>query len=379
MKRFLFALAASAVLALVCTTVTWADDDDRRPRISIISATVSADQSTLFVTGTGFGSAPLVALDAMLLGGVRVNANGTALTANMPALPPGSYQLLVQSRSLRRHHDDDDDDDGKRVASFVLTVGAMGAKGEKGEKGEKGDIGPTGPRGPAGPAGPQGPAGPTGPQGPAGPMGPQGPAGPAGPQGPVGMPGPQGPQGATGPAGPQGPQGPAGPGLTFTFGPAVSSNTVGSNGGSPFGLIACPADQVAVGVVVRAGNDMDAFGLKCAPIASIRFGFGGVGATTGSVTDTSLAGNPAGGARSDLTCPAGFAVTGAFGTFTGSINALAAHCTRIGGGGSSDTAFGGTPRPAGTAYDGVCPAGTAVTGFSGRSGLLVDQLTFRCQ
>jgi len=159
----------------------------------------------------------------------------------------------------------------------------------------------------------------------------------------------------------------------------VSSNTVGGNGGSPFGLIACPADQLAVGVIVRAGNDMDAFGLKCAPIASVRLGFGGVGATTGAMTDTALAGNPGGGARSDLVCPAGFAVTGVFGTFTGSINALAAHCMRIGGGGSSDTAFGGTPRPGGTAYDGLCPGGTAVTGFSGRAGLLVDQLTLRCQ
>ena len=53
------------------------------------------------MTGTGFGQNPLVALDGMLLGGVRVNARGTALTANMPALPPGSYELLVQNRSRR--------------------------------------------------------------------------------------------------------------------------------------------------------------------------------------------------------------------------------------------------------------------------------------
>src|SRR5258706_783582 len=104
-------------------------------------------------------------------------------------------------------------------------------------------------------------------------------------------------------------------------------------------------------------------GLKCAPIASIRLGFGGLGPTTGGVTDTGLAGNSGGGARSDLLWPPGFAVTGALGSFTGSINALAGHCARIGGGGTSDTAYGGTPRPDGTAYDGLCPAGTAVTGF----------------
>src|SRR5262249_39765394 len=152
-----------------------------------------ADQSTLFVTGAGFGAAPLVTLDAMLLGGVTVNADGTALTATMPALPPGSYQLLVQSRRPRR----DDDDDGKKVASFVLTVGAAGPKGATGATGA---------------------------------------TGPTGPQGLIGIPGATGATGATGPTGPQGP---AGAGLTFTFGPAVSSNTVGGTGGSPFALIAC--------------------------------------------------------------------------------------------------------------------------------------------
>jgi hypothetical protein len=77
-------------------------------------------------------------------------------------------------------------------------------------------------------------------------------------------------------------------------------------------------------------------------------------------------------------CPAGFAVTGIFGTFTGSINALAAHCTRIGGGASTNTAAGGTFRGSPN-YDGLCPDGTAATGFFGRSGGLVDQLTLRCQ
>ena len=370
MKRLLFTLAASVAVTVMAAGSAFARDDDRDDRrtdATIVSATVSADQSTLFVSGAGFGSAPAVALDGMLLGGVRVNANGTELTANMPALPPGSYQLLVQRRQRdRKGHEDDE-----QLASFVLTVGAAGPKGDKGDKGE---TGATGPQGPIGLTGPQGPIGPTGPQGPIGLTGPQGPVGPTGPQGPMGL------TGAQGPTGPQGPPGPAGAGLTFTLGPAVASNTVGGNGGSPFGLVACPANQLAVGVVVRAGNDMDAFGLKCAPVTSVGVGFGGVSATTGAVTNTALAGNAGGGTQSDLLCPAGFAVTGVFGTFTGSINALAAHCGRIGGrDGSSDTGFGGTPRPGGTQYDGQCPAGTAATGFSGRAGVLVDQLTLRCQ
>ena len=74
-------------------------------------------------------------------------------------------------------------------------------------------------------------------------------------------------------------------------------------------------------------------------------------------------------------------MTGVFGTFTGSINALALHCGRIGSGGAADTAFGGTPRfpPSGNNFDTSCPAGKAATGFTGRSGLLVDALSMRCQ
>ena len=45
----------------------------------------------------------------------------------------------------------------------------------------------------------------------------------------------------------------------------------------------------------------------------------------------------------------------------------------------ADTAFGGTPRSDGTAFDGLCPAGKVATGFMGRSGALIDQLTLRCQ
>jgi hypothetical protein len=119
--------------------------------------------------------------------------------------------------------------------------------------------------------------------------------------------------------------------------------------------------------------------LKCAEITEVTFTFAGIGAKTGVVTDTFLQGNPAGGAPVDLLCPAGFAVNGVNGTFTGSINAVRAHCIRIGGGGDENTAFGGTPRAGGTPYSAQCPAGKVVTGFMGRSGLLVDQLTLQCQ
>jgi hypothetical protein len=122
---------------------------------------------------------------------------------------------------------------------------------------------------------------------------------------------------------------------------------------------------------------MDAFGLTCAAVTNVSFGMGGVNAQTGPATSTALAGNPNGGSFFPLGCPAGFAVVGIFGTFTGSINALAAHCARIGGGGLFDTPAGGTFRGAPN-FDVSCPAGKAVTGFGGRSGLLVDALQLRC-
>jgi hypothetical protein len=137
---------------------------------------------------------------------------------------------------------------------------------------------------------------------------------------------------------------------------------------------------VAVGALDRAGDDNDAFSLECAPVTSFSVGITGIIATTGATTQTAYAGNAAGGSPFPLMCPAGYAVTGVFGTFTGSINALALHCARIGGGNSSfDTSFGGTPEPSGTFFDTSCPVGKAVTGFTGKSGLLVDSLSMRCQ
>ena len=219
----------------------------------------------------------------------------------------------------------------------------------------------------------------TGAQGPEGPAGPQGPAGPAGP---AGAQGPAGPAGPAGPEGPAGPQGPQGEGFTFAFGPVVLSPPAGGTGGNPFGPHTCPANQVAVGFIVRAGNDVDAVTMKCAPVTSFAVSVAGIRATTGTVTLTATAGNPTGGTPNDLSCAAGSVVTAVEGTFTGSLNAMRARCTPIGGGPDNFTPFAGTPRPSGTAFTSACPNGaaaTAATGFQGRAGLLVDQIRLRCQ
>lgn len=183
---------------------TRARADERTPLIT--SATVSVDQTTLFITGAGFGARPpAVWLDGMALGGVSVNAMGTALTATMPALGPGSYLLTV----VRQRREDDEG------ASFVLTVGAVGAKGATGPTGPKGDTGPTGLAGPStqgltGPTGAQGVKGDTGVAGAQGPQGAKGDTGATGASGPTGPLGPQGVPGSIGPQGPAGVPGPAG-------------------------------------------------------------------------------------------------------------------------------------------------------------------------
>ncbi len=256
MKTFLRGCAltiATTIAASVTVSVVRADGHGQAT--AIVDASVSADQSMLLVRGTGFGSAPAVYLDGMLLGGIAVNASGTQVTAIMPALQPGSYLLMVQRNRMRR----DDDDDGARVASFVLAVGAVGPNGEKGDKGDKGDQGDKGDKGDQGIQGVKGDQGLQGIQGVKGDKGDQG------IQGIQGIPGVPGAPGQPGAKGDKGDPGAPGAGLTFALDGDTFLPEVGGGGGSPFSFRACPSGQLAVGVIVRAGNDMDAFGLSCAP------------------------------------------------------------------------------------------------------------------
>ena len=126
----------TGVFALVVLgTVATVSADTRRP-LAVVSAEVSATGTTLFVTGANFGRTPEVKLGGMSLAGVVVDASGTHLTANLPALPPGSYKLVV-SRPYSWPYDDD-------VARLTVAIGATGPKGETGSMGEKGDPGPQG-------------------------------------------------------------------------------------------------------------------------------------------------------------------------------------------------------------------------------------------
>lgn len=115
--------------------------------VTINSAVPNYTTNQLTITGVGFGTSPIVKLNATAL--TLVSHSTTQIVANLPtSIGAGSYLLVVNA--------------GTTSGVFNLSLGLDG---------------PQGPQGPAGPQGAQGPQGPTGATGPQGPQGPQGPAG----------------------------------------------------------------------------------------------------------------------------------------------------------------------------------------------------------
>jgi hypothetical protein len=109
------------------------------------SAIINSTTKQITIAGSSLlpaSGSPVVYLDGELL--TLISSSSTQIVATMPALPAGSFRLLV----------------GAGV--FDVTNGAVGPAGAQGP------AGATGPAGPQGATGAAGPAGPTGPQGPAG-------------------------------------------------------------------------------------------------------------------------------------------------------------------------------------------------------------------
>jgi hypothetical protein len=158
------------VLSLL-TLIATAGSASAQTALSIKDTLPINGQTQLRIDGANMCVAPTVTLAGTALS--VASASTTQVVANLPALTPGSYYLVVSCGPQ-----------AGRTANFSAAIGAIG---------------------PQGPMGPQGAVGPAGPQGPVGPIGPQGPAGSVGPQGPPGEVGPQGETGATGATGPEGP------------------------------------------------------------------------------------------------------------------------------------------------------------------------------
>lgn len=147
------------------------------PQVVVTAAAADTSQSLLFVAGQGFTPSAVVFLGGQPLGGVVVNAQGTALSALLPpGVPPGSYALTVVAGPA-----------SVQTTVSSVTLGAVGPRGEDGAPGPAGVQGPEGPTGPAGSAGSSGPQGPQGLQGFPGPSGPVGPVGPRGDAGSSGV------------------------------------------------------------------------------------------------------------------------------------------------------------------------------------------------
>lgn len=153
MTAWAMALACCAAFALQAL----AQGQNPPPQVVIYAAVADAPQTTLYVDGVNFVQGARVFLGGLELGGVIVNGTGTALSADITGVPPGSYQLHVSTGNATVQN-----------ARFDVTLGSTGAAGPQGPAGPQGDPGPAGP---PGPPGPQGPTGATGPQGPAGPAG----------------------------------------------------------------------------------------------------------------------------------------------------------------------------------------------------------------
>jgi hypothetical protein len=149
MRNASFTLVRSFAVAVLLTIAAAPLAAQKVPPV-VTSANLSADNTTLTIKGTGFTPSPIVTLGGVVLGSVVVNSIGTHLTAGMPPLTPGTYQLIVQVGN-------------NKSAAFEMTIGAQGPQGPAGPQGAPGSAGPAGPVGPMGPAGSAGPAGPAGP------------------------------------------------------------------------------------------------------------------------------------------------------------------------------------------------------------------------
>jgi hypothetical protein len=118
---------------------------------------------------------------------------------------------------------------------------------------------------------------------------------------------------------------------------------------------------------------------------------GPVAVSFGTPTMTQQFGNPSGGSAFPDTCPAGQALIGLSGSLTmdggfhRQINGQCGSVTRTGSPGSYVVHTGpGLTLPVRGVLNGTfpwarfCPADSVVSGFVGRSGLLVDQITLSC-
>lgn len=167
---------------------------------------------------------------------------------------------------------------------------------------------------------------------------------------------------------------------TATFGAITTATPAGGTGGAAGANVDCPAGQVASIVHMSNGDGVDSFRVQCRKLNVF-------GVTRGATTNTALVGNAGGGASFVDVCPDGQIFSGLDVQVSSYIVRAAVRCRSL----SPLDLFGpwsilqspGTVMAmhgalTGTAATGECALGTMATGFTGRAGLLVDNVQLAC-
>jgi hypothetical protein len=167
---------------------------------------------------------------------------------------------------------------------------------------------------------------------------------------------------------------------TATFGAIATATPAGGTGGAAGANVDCPAGQVASIIHMSNGDGVDSFRVQCRPLSIF-------GVTRGAVTSTSLVGNASGGTSFVDVCPDGQVFSGLDVQVSSYVVRAAARCRPLSPldlfgpwsilqGPSTAMTMHGTLT--GTAATGECALGSMATGFTGRAGLLVDNVQLAC-
>jgi hypothetical protein len=170
---------------------------------------------------------------------------------------------------------------------------------------------------------------------------------------------------------------------SILLGPVTETPPAGGSGGSAFGPLDCASDAIAVGFRGRAGDDIDQTEVRCRTLV----GLGLFGPMLGpEVSGGAVGGSGGNDYGSNLTCPSGSALTGVRiraddpGIGAVVIDQMGSRCTGLSDGLVVDQGFVGLPGlPSAVITNLDCPAGSVVTGFRGRQGLILDQIQLRCR
>lgn len=141
MKGLIFVPAIALAFLAATAQAAPSSGNAPPPSLQIRSAEPDFQNSVITIQGENFGTGtPLVFLGSQQL--AVISSSDTVIVASLPAMPSGTYQLLVSGGHAATQNN-----------SLDVTLGAVGPQGPQGAPGPQGPQGPTGPQGPQGPAG----------------------------------------------------------------------------------------------------------------------------------------------------------------------------------------------------------------------------------